>query len=281
MPKIKNDRFELSVSTRGAEIESLAVDFVEIMWQRNDLWNAQSPILFPIVGSLKDEYYEFKGKTYHLPCHGFAKDMEYEIEEQGTNYIVLSTKYTENTLEMYPFQFLLKIRYDVLENGIHISFMVENLDSKEMPFCLGFHPGFSYAGLKQVLGDNIHLDFYNSKAKKMLFSPTYIQQEKPIGLSSISLTDFSKILVKERTICYQGITSFELKANKKKMIIRNEMPYISFWQKQPENPRFICIEPWEGHPDWIDTDHKLEGKKQYYTIQPNQIYKSDFKIIIE
>ena len=86
---------------KGAELVSVKVDNIEKMHDGESFWNRHSPVLFPIVGKLKDGKTIIEGKEYQMGQHGFARDMEFE--EIGENSYVL--KANEETKIKFPYDF--------------------------------------------------------------------------------------------------------------------------------------------------------------------------------
>jgi galactose mutarotase-like enzyme len=81
MISISNDRLAVTVNEKGAELQSLQLDGREYLWQADPkFWSKRSPVLFPIVGELRDGKYLFAGKEYELPRHGFARDKTFDTE---------------------------------------------------------------------------------------------------------------------------------------------------------------------------------------------------------
>ena len=83
---IKNNTLSAVINAKGAELFSLKdKNSKEFMWEGNpEFWGKHSPILFPIVGTLKKNTYVYDDITYHLPRHGFARDMVFEIDRKST-----------------------------------------------------------------------------------------------------------------------------------------------------------------------------------------------------
>src|SRR6201991_4843464 len=71
------------VSAQGAELCSLKnADGLEFIWQAGPQWPRHAPLLFPIVGRLKNDQLRHRGKTYPMKQHGFARDMRFEWLER-------------------------------------------------------------------------------------------------------------------------------------------------------------------------------------------------------
>ena len=104
--QLKNEELTLTVISAGAEMKSLKDNKTEqeYLWQADPkFWGRTSPVLFPIVGNYAQKQSVYEGKTYTLSQHGFARDMEFDLESQTEEEIWFVLKDTESTLEKYPF----------------------------------------------------------------------------------------------------------------------------------------------------------------------------------
>ena len=110
---LQNNFLTVEIATFGAEIKSILDNqYNEWMWNANpSFWGKTSPILFPIVGSLKNNTFIYKGENYTLSRHGFARDMEFDAEQVSQTKAVFTLKANEKTLVNYPFYFELKVIY--------------------------------------------------------------------------------------------------------------------------------------------------------------------------
>lgn len=141
---ISNKYAEITANDFGAELISfkLLSCNIEFMWDVDEkIWGRHSPVLFPIVGKLKDGIYKFNGNSYNLNQHGFARDSRFKISEKGKKFIAYELQYDTDTLNVFPFMFKLAITYILEENSLIISYKIQNIDSKTMWFSIGAHPG--------------------------------------------------------------------------------------------------------------------------------------------
>ena len=141
--QLKNEELTLTVISAGAEMKSLKDNKTEqeYLWQADPkFWGRTSPVLFPIVGNYVQKQSVYEGKTYTLSQHGFARDMEFDLESQTEEEIWFVLKDTESTLEKYPFHFALHIGYELCKNEVKVNWTVENTDTKELYFSIGAHP---------------------------------------------------------------------------------------------------------------------------------------------
>ena len=123
---ISNDFLTATINEKGAELASLKANDIEYIWQADPkYWGRHAPFLFPFVGRLKDNQYTYKGKTYPMGQHGFARDKEFSVVEHSTDKAVFILKSDAETREIYPFDFVLTISYEVWGQGVRIRFNVE------------------------------------------------------------------------------------------------------------------------------------------------------------
>ena len=126
---------------QGAELTSIKFNGKEMLHQ-GEIWNRHAPILFPIVGKLKNNETIINGKTYHMGQHGFARDEEFvELEKNDVEhkYLLESNK---ETLKMFPFKFQLYVSHKLEENSVITTYEIVNKDEKKMIFGIGGHPAY-------------------------------------------------------------------------------------------------------------------------------------------
>ena len=61
---VKNEKLELTVCSKGAEIQSVKVNGEQKVWQGGSVWKGKAPLLFPMAGALKNKKYLHNGKEY-------------------------------------------------------------------------------------------------------------------------------------------------------------------------------------------------------------------------
>ncbi len=139
--ELKNESCSARIVSFGAELRSLTVNGKELMWNADPkFWPKVSPLLFPMIGTLREGRTVIDGKEYEISKHGFARDIEFTPESVNTTGALLTLKQSDYTKAMYPFDFTFSIRYTLKYDGITITQRVKNDGDKDMPFCLGGHP---------------------------------------------------------------------------------------------------------------------------------------------
>ena len=84
---IKSGLLSVTISSKGAEIQSIQdKNGVERMFNGDPaFWANRAPILFPVAGGLKNDCYEWQGKWYPMPKHGFIRPLEWQVEDVKEN----------------------------------------------------------------------------------------------------------------------------------------------------------------------------------------------------
>ena len=141
---ISNSILTAEIKHTGAELCSLKDNSnKEYIWNGNpDFWGKHSPVLFPIVGTLKNNTYQHNNSEYHLSRHGFAREMEFELIDKQENSAIFSLIASEETKEKYPFDFDLHLIYTLENKTLKIEYKVFNKGESKMPFSIGAHPAF-------------------------------------------------------------------------------------------------------------------------------------------
>lgn len=269
--EIKNSFIKAQIKSFGAELNSLKKcdENFEYIWQANSkYWARYSPVLFPIVGRLKEDSYFYKNKKYSLSQHGFARDKEFEIVQNEADFIEFRLKSDEKSLEFYPFFFELNICYKLDKNSLIVSYKVKNKSDEKMYFSIGAHPAFN-----TQVGD--FLEFENIKTTKRYFldEKGLIYKNEDLNLENSKLC-LDKDLFKDDALVFNdsNIKQITLKniENKSRVKVRfDNFPYLGIWSK-PNDAPFVCIEPWFGVADEQNSNQKIEDKKGILSLKKEE-----------
>ena len=134
---LENETLKAVISEKGAELQSLVnkENGIEHMWSGDAaFWGKHSPILFPIVGALKEDTFFYKEKAYQLPRHGFARESVFFKEKLSNTEAVFTLTQSAVTLKVYPFAFALKLRYQLQNNALICTYEVTNTGYDELLF---------------------------------------------------------------------------------------------------------------------------------------------------
>ena len=284
--EIKNEHIKAKIKSFGAELNSLQKidEDLEYMWQGDSkYWNRHSPILFPIVGRLKNDSYTYQNQKYNMTQHGFARDKEFEVIKNEVDFIEFRLKSDEKTLEIYPFSFELYLSYKLEKNSLIVSYKVINKSDDKMLFSIGAHPAFNWTLKEDEKKENYFLEFENIKETKR-----YFLNDKGLVYDSVDLKIIdNKIALNEELFKNDALVFEDL--NIKTLTLKNSInenyiklnfenfPYLGIWSK-PTGAPFICVEPWFGVADDESSNQNFEDKKGIITLEKDEIF-SCFYII--
>lgn len=270
---IENDYFKIGVKETGAELTSVyskKKEF-EYLWQGNaDIWNGQSPVLFPIIGRLIDDRYTFDGKEYDMPKHGFARRKEWEFVKSDEKSMTFCLKDDDSTREIYPFSFEFIIIYSLEGNRISVKHEVKNTGRSTMYFSLGAHPAFNCnISDKLVFSQKETLEAFKIDLEKSLVLP----ETMPVMNDETDLI-ITKDIFKEDALIFEGVKSDFLALESKNHSVKftlNNAPYLGIWAK-PGAP-YVCIEPWWGLNDIRDKKVDFSEKVGINKLPSGEVFK--------
>ena len=133
-----------TVDSMGAQLMSLTCAGAEYLWQGDPkFWPRRAPVLFPIVGCLKNDEAMSAAGPVHLKRHGLARTNEHSIVERSESSVTFQLDSDEATRELYPFDFRLNMTYSTDGTSLAQRFAVTNTGDVDLPFTLGGHPAFN------------------------------------------------------------------------------------------------------------------------------------------
>jgi len=286
MHTLSNDFLVVTISAKGAELQNLihTRSGLEYMWRGDPaFWGKKSPVLFPIVGGLKDNTYQYKGKSYSLGRHGFARERDFIVTNQTANSIQFTLEADAKSLEVYPFDFRFSVIYTLDQNKLTVTYLVENKGTESMYFSVGAHPAFA---LPLVAGTD-YMDYYLSfnhleTSGKWPLSPEGLIKKMPdpflINTKRLPLT---KELFYGDALVFKDLVSdsISILSDKTKhglQISYDNFPYMGIWSAK--NADFVCIEPWCGIADSVDASGDITEKEGINTLSPNESFTRSWVI---
>ena len=279
---LSNSILSISINSKGAELISIQNNQTkrEYIWEGNpEYWGKHSPILFPIVGTLKNNAYHFNGQNYTLPRHGFARDYEFKVISQESDKVIFSLQENAATLAAYPFDFELQVGYTLIKNELVVSYLIRNNNQMTMPFSIGGHPAFA---LKNAFTD------YSLRFEKEENLTSYsldndlISDKTAIVPLQQNLLPLSYALFKKDALVFKSMTSKQIQLLENNVPILNfkyrDFPHFGLWTKV--GAPFICLEPWLGYADTIAANGNLMEKEGITLLEANSAKEISFSIEI-
>lgn len=286
MYTIQNEQLEITVAAKGAELQKIynKQTGLDYLWSGDPaFWGKHSPVLFPIVGSLKDQSYLYNNQKYQLSRHGFARDMEFTLISQTNTELRFSLQQTSATLAQYPFYFELRIIYSIQENHLHIQYEVLNQDEKTLWFSIGAHPAFKVPLVNGTTYEDYSLCFneFENTGRYPLTKDGLLAEDPQIFLQNTDELPLKKSLFYEDALVFKTLQSSSIKLESEKSdhgltVDFKGFPYMGIWAAKDAD--FVCIEPWQGISDSVNTTGKLEEKEGILSIEPGEIYITNWAV---
>ena len=276
-----NDVISAQINTLGAELCSLKnANNRESIWEGNPTyWSKHSPVLFPIVGTLKNNTYTHNNEEYILTRHGFARDMEFELVDQTANTATFSIQSNSTTLASYPFQFELRIQYTLFHSTLEIAYKVINKDTTEIPFSIGAHPAFALPGNFE----NYSLEFEKVEPLEytLLENDLVSTQTETIATNS-NFVPLTHKLFERDALIFKKLESKSLTIVEKEIprlkVHFEDFPNLGIWTKV--GAPFLCIEPWFGYSDTTESNGSLFEKEGIIVLKSTDTFQTKFCIEI-
>lgn len=272
--QIKNHMMSLTVAEHGAEITSIQLEGIERMWDADPaFWGRTAPVLFPIVGALKDNSYRYEGQTYLMGQHGFARDMDFTLTDQTEDKLEFTLFDNEETYEKYPFHFQLQIIYEVFQNQCRVTWKVKNMDDKTMYFQIGGHPAFACPCEGGMIRDDYSVRAGESPLLEVAFLENgLLSNEKELHSNEFVLEEdtFARdaFILQNETIGRLELVNHL--SNQVKVRVSADVPAWGIWSTVDKKAPFVCLEPWYGRCDKEDFEGELSEREYMQSLESGQ-----------
>ncbi len=283
---LENNLLSVKILEKGAELCSIVckASDTEYLWQADPaFWNKHSPILFPIVGTLRNDTYLYQGKSYTLSRHGFARDKQFVVKNQESGRVRLELEADATTFQQYPFLFSLQVTYELAGANLRVSYTVVNKGTETMYFSIGGHPAFNLPINKALQFEDYTLQF--EQAEQAEIYP--LNAEGHLLATGIPFLNNTDIIPLQKSLFYADALIFKkLKSGKIRLasekdsrnieVSFEQFPFLGIWSKKDAD--FICIEPWQGITDGQDASGLLEEKEGICTLEPGQQWNASWQV---
>lgn len=286
---IQSDVLEVSIQQKGIELSSIKNKHngTEYMWQADPkFWTGQAPVLFPIIGSLKDQKTMIHDTEYHIPKHGIVRhSTKPTITNHTTNSITFRLHWDDETLSVYPFRFVLDVTFKLEGNQLDVSHTIGNLGDKVIPYNLGAHPAFNcpLRNDEQYSDYSIKFEHVEDEHSWLIDNAGLLTDSSIPMLENSRELKLHEHLFDDDALIFTSLKSknVTLKSEALGEILRvdfHDFPYLGIWAK-PGAP-FVCIEPWHGITDHQHTDGHFLSKKKLRMLKPGTEETLSYQITI-
>lgn len=283
---LENDVVLAQFSEKGAELQRLLNKStgLDYLWKGDPAyWAKHSPVLFPIVGGLKEDSYFFDGKQYSLSRHGFARDLAFEFNKPTDNKVVFILEDTLDTYQVYPFKFRLELHYELIGASLTCTYRVFNPDeAKKLFFSLGAHPAFAVP----ISTDSVYEDYYLLFDKDEEIKSSQINQnlitdkEITLPLKNRKLV-LTHDLFKNDALVLKHLQSEEITLKNTQnshglTFSFSQFPFFGIWAAPDAD--FVCLEPWCGIADSVNHNQQLMDKEGIESLSPGSAWERSWSV---
>jgi galactose mutarotase-like enzyme len=273
------------VLAHGAELcwlrDGAGVDY---LWDAGAAWPRHAPVLFPIIGRLKNDTLWHDGRAYRVTQHGFARDRRFTWVERTETGCVLALDDDEATHALYPFPFRFEIRYAIEGATLGVTYVLTNTGDGPLPASMGAHPAFRWPLAPGVAKEAYSLTFQvEDKAGIRSVSGgllTDIVRPSPLVGKRI---DLSESLFADDALIWEHVASrwvrFSAAYGPGLTVAWDGFPQLGVWMKLGSD--FLCIEPWAGlaSPAWFDGE--FMEKPYGFVVAPGASRQAFYSVTLE
>lgn len=277
--ELGNDELSVLASSRGAELRSVVYEGFERMWCGDPaVWGRVAPLLFPLIGRLREGWYENGGQRVDAPTHGFCRDRAFAFERVSDSCIRLETASDEGMRDVYPFDFRLTVCFSLEGATLVKTHVVENVGDVPMPFEVGGHEAYAtrllpgecmadycvrFAGLDaiEMFGMDESGILTLPKIKVPLENGCLTKTPEQLGIDTIVLENVPGSVA--TLVCTQSGREVKVEFP--------DFPYLGIWTAAGQaDARYLCIEPWSALPDTHFSPRELAEKPGVRTLEPGE-----------
>ncbi len=286
---IENKCLKITVDTLGAQLQSLESKTTEreYLWQGDPAyWTGRAYNLFPTIGRMYKNTYNYGGKPYKLRNHGIARYNVFKCVDRTATKLVFLLTENEETLQEYPFRFRFYITYILEDNQLHVRYEVQNTDDKTLICGLGGHPGINVP-FDEGNFEDYYLEFDEPTAVEQrtlsenkfmsgAAEPYPLQDGLKIPLQH-SLFDNDALVLTRTCRCVHLKNTL----SKTSVTVRySDFKYLGLWHMPQTDAPYLCIEPWTALCATEGIIDDLETKADMAHVKSGDSYAASYSIQI-
>lgn len=286
MTLIENDILKVSIKTKGAELDSIynKETNLEYMWGGDPaFWGKKSPVLFPVVGTLKNDIYYYNHKEYSLTRHGFAREMDFMVTAQTSSSAQFTLQSNEITFSKYPFSFRFDVIYSLKADKLVVNYKITNTGNDSLYFSVGGHPAFKVPLVNDTVYNDYYLEFNKPETTgRWPISKDGLIESSPAPLlNNKNRLSLSKELFYNDALVFKNLVSDKISLRSEKITNGLEFdfagfPYLGIWAAK--NADFVCIEPWCGIADSVTSDQQIVDKEGIIKLGAKEIFERSWSV---
>lgn len=287
--KLENEFLCVEIAEMGAEVTRIydKIEDNEILWEGNPVyWKRHSPVLFPNVGKTYKNRVLINGTQYPTSQHGFARDNVFTCIEAANEKASFMFRSSEETKEVYPFDFELHINYKLNKKELTVEWQVKNCGDETMYFTIGGHPAFRFAKPEETKADYVLKVPGKEKLEYVLIDISCgcanVDEVHTLQLSEETYPLSDKLFAKDALVVDNG------QIEEAWLCHKDGTPYVGvrsagfpnygIWSV--EGAPFVCLEPWMGRCDNVGFNAELSEKPNVNKVEAGEKFTKDYTIVV-
>lgn len=279
---IASDHLRVSVKAHGAELCRFQAGALDLLWEGDPaVWSGQAPVLFPVVGALKQGRLLHQGKAYPMPKHGFARRLPFRLVRLTGHSCCLRLVDDPGTRASYPFPFQLDVTFEIDGPELNVRYELHNPGDLDLPASFGAHPAFRWPLIPDCPKEAHWVEFEKAEAdllpgvtgEGLLTAPC---RPTPVRARHLMLSDD---LFAEDALVFSPVQSHRLRYSAPGApvleVAWEGFPQLGIWSKPGA---FLCIEPWRGFASPVDFDGEFADKPGVFTVSPGATVAAQFTV---
>lgn len=282
MVTLQNELFRVEINEVGAELSSFQskTDGTEYVWQADPaIWKRHAPLLFPIVGRLKDKTYTVGGKPYEITQHGFGRDLTWQVVSASDTCAAFVLRQSDYTKNMYPWDFTCTVRYTLEGSTLRKEHIMQNDSDTDLFYEVGGHDAYALCWQPGERTTDYFIEFEGVCALHPVMTDENVMLSEQHG--NLPIPD-GRLPLTSETFCSDAIILDDLpvrrvsigctKNDRRITMDFADFPYLGIWSmyKPACDVPFVCLEPWSALPDGGYLDHAIENKVGVRMLRPNE-----------
>jgi galactose mutarotase-like enzyme len=249
---IASPELQATVSMRGAELVRLRDgEGRELLWDGDPaFWTGRSPLLFPIIGRIKDDTLAVDGVNHTMRQHGIVRTRRFSVLSSESASCLLRLEADDETRAAFPFDFVLDVAYRVQGLTLSIAATVRNTGARALPASFGYHPAFRwplpYGGAREA-HELVFAEEEPGPLHRLGGGLLSLEERaSPVAGRKLALRD--DLFVEDALIFLaprSRSVHYGAPGHRGLRVDYPDMPQLGIWTKPGAG--FLCIEPWYGY----------------------------------
>ncbi len=285
---LKNDRLTVTVSSCGAELQSIvSADGVSYLWDGHaPYWNRRSPVLFPIIGALRNNAATSAQGDIRLAKHGFCRSAPFEVVSESETSVTYRYTDNEETRNAYPYAFEFCVTHTLCDDTLKTTYTVTNTGEHTLPFCVGGHPAFNVPLTEGEAFTDYAVEFEQEETADcplidmntcLIADATYnrlLTNEKSFRLNHVLFRGDALVFENLKS---KRVKLVSLKSGRGVEMDIGNFPVFAVWTMVDDQP-FVCFEPWHGGATRDSEDDVFEHKNHMVKALPGSTHEFSFSV---